>query len=73
MWNTDVYKAVSDVLDISYNITISDIKGTVMEAFAEYYEEKVTNFDKEINEDREDTLSDFAKAIDKMLDYKDKN
>ena len=44
-----------------------------MDAAAKFYGEKeVRDFDKEINTDRDDEISDFAKAIDRMLNYKDK-
>ena len=72
---SNIKEAINDALDKFIKVLQSDFEGgTVMEAFAKFYgEEEVRSFDKEINIDRDDELSDFAKAIDRMLNYKDKN
>jgi len=40
--------------------------------FAKHFNEKVKDFSKEISENRDDSLSDFAKTIHKVYNYKDK-
>ena len=45
-----------------------------MKKYAEYYNEEVRDFSQEISENRDDSLSDFAKAVEKLYYYKeDKN
>ena len=41
--------------------------------YAEHFNEEVKNFSKEIAENRDDSLSDFVKALEKVYYYKDKN
>ncbi len=72
---SNIKEAINDALDKFIEILKSDFEGgTLMDATAKFYGEKeVRDFDKEINMDRDDELSDFAKIIDRMLNYKDKN
>ena len=71
---SNIKEAINDALDKFIEILKSDFEGgTLMDAAAKFYGEKeVRDFDKEINTDRDDEISDFAKAIDRMLNYKDK-
>ena len=41
--------------------------------YAEHFNEEVKDFSREIAENRDDSLSDFVKALEKVYYYKDKN
>lgn len=43
------------------------------ERIAEHFNEEVKDFSREIAENRDDSLSDFVKALEKVYYYKDKN
>ena len=43
------------------------------ERFAEFYKDEVKDFSEEISINRDDTLSDFAKAVEKLYYFKDED
>jgi len=49
-----------------------EYKNNIREKIALYYNKEVQDFSKEISMNRDDELSDFAKAIRQLYHYKDK-
>ena len=64
----ELKKLLEDTINIFYTIRNASKK-----KYAEHFNEEVKDFSKEISENRDDSLSDFAKTIRKIYNSKDKN
>ena len=64
--------AIIDAIEKFYEILDSSSNNDEFKInFAKYFKEEVRDFSKEISENRDDSLSDFAKAIEKIYEYGD--
>ena len=67
-------KAIINAIDTYFTIRkecLSDY--SFKERFAEFYKDEVKNFSEEISINRDDTLSDFAKAVEQLYYFKDED
>lgn len=63
-----------ETLDVYFTIhAASNSHEDFKKKYAAHFNEEVRDFSKEISEDRDDSLSDFAKTIKKIYNFKDKN
>lgn len=71
--NCSTFKdAVVDTINKFYEI-YNDCKSDseFKDIFAKYYNEEVRDFSNEISQNRDNSLSDFTKAVEKVANYKD--
>ena len=70
----ELKKLLEDTINVFYTIrNTCNSDEDFKKKYAEHFNEDVKKISKEISEDRDDSLSDFAKTIRKIYNSKDKN